>query len=141
MSKRAAVQCEMVAQMAQRAAEDRLKQYQDLESKKWKLLAEADLRLPQICEEVAAFEKKHRDNEGELMIEHAATLKRLKQEAIEEYRKLHNEVRQTQEEQLRKKLEKVQQKILEESAARKEALEKEQEATIEKLKEEAQKKY
>ncbi|KAI8459766.1 hypothetical protein BY996DRAFT_6448960 [Phakopsora pachyrhizi] len=129
----------------------RLKQYQDLESKKWKLLAEADLRLPQICEEVAAFEKKHRDNaaeearaaeqEGELMIEHAATLKRLKQEAIEEYRKLHNEVRQTQEEQLRKKLEKVQQKILEESAARKEALEKEQEATIEKLKEEAQKKY
>ncbi|KAI8451879.1 hypothetical protein BY996DRAFT_7264676 [Phakopsora pachyrhizi] len=181
MSKRAAVEREMVAQMAQRAAEDderqRLQQYQDLESEKRRLLAEADLRLQQIREEVAAVEKKHRDDlaqweererraiqleleaeakakareaaeearaaerERELEIERAATLERLKQEAIEEYRKVHDEVRRTQEEQLRKELEEARQKILEESTARKEALEKEREATIAKLKEEAQKEY
>jgi len=75
--------------------------------------------------------------ERELMQERDEAMNRMKQDAIEEYKRTHDELRRAQEEQLRKELEDARQKIIEESAARKASFEAEKEATILKFREEA----
>ncbi|OAV92208.1 hypothetical protein PTTG_03278 [Puccinia triticina 1-1 BBBD Race 1] len=122
-----------------------VKQKYEAELALWKERQERTLVLESEAEARAkareAAEEARAQRERELIQERTDVLERLKQEAIEDYKRTHEELRRAQEQQLRKELEDARQKILEESAARKASLEAEREATLLKVKEEAQLEY
>lgn len=112
--------------------------FQERQERALSLQSEAEARAK---EREAAEAARAIQREQEIVQERTAEIARLKQEAIEEYKRTHDELRRHQEQQLRKELEEARQKIDEETAARKAAFEAEREASLLKLKEEARLEY